>query len=371
MKHKAVLIAALLSCFLMAGCERSSPAPTIYHDPPVRVSPQVEDILNHMTAEEKVGQLFFVRVPEEGAAEDAADYHLGGYIFFGRDVKDRTPEQLRDTIKDYQSRSKLPLLIGVDEEGGTVARLSRNPAICPEPFRSPQELMALGGMEAILADAAEKDALLHDLGFNVNLAPVADVSTDPNSFIFDRTLGRNADETADYIASVVVQMNQDRMGCVLKHFPGYGSNVDTHTGIAVDPRPMSAFEKSDFLPFLAGFEAGAPAVMVSHNIMTAADPALPASLSPAVHKLLRQELDFRGVVMTDDLAMEAVAKYTGNSTAALLAVQAGNDMLITDNYREEIPRLLKALEDGTLQMERLDSACGRVLNWKESLGLLG
>ena len=371
MKHIFVLLAALFAAVLLSGCiGRDDPVPPPDSHIPVRVSSRVQSILDQMTPEEKVGQLFFVRVPEENAASDVAEYHLGGYIFFGRDVMDRTPEQVRETVVAYQSQAELPLLIGVDEEGGTVARLSRNPAIRPEPFLSPQELIALGGMDAVLSETEEKDALLHALGFNVNLAPVADVSTDPEDFIYARTFGQNAEKTADYIAEVIGQMNHDRMGSVLKHFPGYGNNVDTHTGIAVDRRPLSRFEEADFLPFLAGFEVGAPAVMVSHNIMTAVDNKLPASLSPAVHQLLRKELDFRGVVMTDDLAMDAVAEYAGDSTAAVLAIQAGNDLLISDNYQEDIPGVLRALKDGVLSEGQINNACSRVLNWKEALGLL-
>ena len=119
----------------------------------------------------------------------------------------------------------------------------------------------------------------------MNLAPVADVSTDPADFIYDRALGQDAQATADYVTDVVTAMRDCGIGSVLKHFPGYGSNVDTHTGIAVDQRPLEQFESADFLPFSAGMAAGngTTAVLVSHNIMTAVDESLPASLSPAVH----------------------------------------------------------------------------------------
>lgn len=167
-------------------------------------------------------------------------------------------------------------------------------------------------------------------------------------------------------------MAEDGMGSVLKHFPGYGNNVDTHTGIAVDQRPLESFTSSDFLPFQAGMESGGgkTAVLVSHNIMTAVDGDLPASLSPKVHGLLRTDLGFDGVVMTDDLAMEAVAAYSADGAVAVMALEAGNDLVITTDYRTQIPKVLEALESGALSEETIDTACRRVLTWKQNLGLL-
>ena len=337
---------------------------------------EIEDLLSSLTLEEKVGQLFFVRCPAESAVEDVSTYHLGGYVLFGRDFADKTADDVIQTICSYQSASEsdtgIPLLIGVDEEGGTVVRVSSNPNLRPSRYKSPQKLLSEGGTEALVADAADKDALLQALGINVNLAPVADVSTDPSDFMYDRTCGLDAAGTADCVSAMVAQMAADGMGSVLKHFPGYGDNVDTHTGIAVDQRSLESFEKSDFLPFSAGIAAGGgkTAVLVSHNIMTAVDDSLPASLSPAVHDLLRDDLGFDDVVMTDDLAMEAVAAYAADGAVAVMALQAGNDLVITTDYRTQIPKVLEAVENGTLSMDTIDTACRRVLTWKQALGLL-
>ena len=348
--------------------EETPPAPTAEE----LAAQAVEDLLASMTLEEKVGQLFFVRCPADGAVEDVSAYHLGGYILFGRDTKDKTANELIQTIQHYQDAASIPLLMGVDEEGGTVVRLSSNPHLRSEKFASPQRLYALGGIERILADTREKDVLLHALGFNVNLAPVADVSTDPGDFIYARAFGRDAAATADYVSAVTGRMRTDAMGSVLKHFPGYGSNADTHTGIAVDDRPYEEFVNSDFLPFLAGMAAGGDtaAVLVSHNIVDCMDASLPASMSPAVHRVLREELGFDGVVMTDDLAMDAVAAYAGDGSVAVMALQAGNDLVLTTDYRTQIPKVLEAVENGTLSMDRVDESCRRVLTWKQNLGLL-
>src|SRR5699024_9003338 len=140
--------------------------------------------------EEKVVQMFIARCPDTGAAEKAAEYHLGGYILFARDFENRTPEQAAQAIGSYQAAVDIPLFIGVDEEGGTVNRISRYPAYRDEPFPSPQELYAAGGLEAVRADTAEKCQLLKSLGVNVNFVPVCDVSTDPEDFIYPRSFGR-------------------------------------------------------------------------------------------------------------------------------------------------------------------------------------
>ena len=391
---KRLLTAALTALLLLSGCgaepaPAASSAPAPSNPPAASAEPQpmppvpeptpeelaaaeIDDLLSAMTTEEKVGQLFFVRCPAESAVEDVAACHLGGYILFGRDTKDKTANDLIRTIQSYQDAASIPLLIGVDEEGGTVVRVSSNPHLRSKKFPSPQSLYSAGGYDAIVETEREKDLLLSALGFNVNLAPVADVSTDPADFIYSRTLGQDTAATAEFVARAVSQMAGDGMGSVLKHFPGYGNNIDTHTGIAVDERPMETFAESDFLPFSAGMAAGqgTTAVLVSHNIVTCMDPALPASLSPAVHNVLRQELGFDGVVMTDDLAMDAVAAYAGDGSVAVMALQAGNDLVLTTDYRTQIPKVLEAVENGTLSMDRVDESCRRVLVWKQNLGLL-
>lgn len=387
---KQSLTALLAVCLLLSlsacGKKEAVPEPPASLpmeeiQPPVEVLPPtpeelaeaaIDARLASMTLEEKVGQLFFVRCPADNAAEDIAAYHLGGYILFGRDTKGKTANELIQIIQGYQDAAEIPLLIGVDEEGGTVVRVSSNPHLRSEKFASPQRLFALGGMEKIVENTREKDLLLQALGFNVNLAPVADVSTSSSDFIFSRTLGQDAAATAEYVSAVTAQMAADGMGSVLKHFPGYGSNVDTHTGIALDQRPMETFTTSDFLPFKAGLSAGGEttAVLVSHNIVTCMDADLPASLSPATHDLLRTDLGFDGVIMTDDLAMDAVAAYSQDGAVAVMALQAGNDIVLTTDYRTQIPKVIEAVQSGILAEESIDTACRRVLRWKQALDLM-
>ena len=337
---------------------------------PDPIAARAQELLDGMTLEEKVGQMFIARCPETDAAQLAADYHLGGYILFGRDFKDKTAEQVTTDIQSYQGAAEIPLLIAVDEEGGTVNRVSSNPNLRSSPFRSPQSLYSEGGLELVRSDAQEKCRLLESLGININFAPVCDVSQDPADFIYDRTLGRDAQETSQYVAAVVETMAEEGMGSVLKHFPGYGNNTDTHTGVAYDDRPYDTFLTSDFLPFQAGIAAGVDMVLVSHNIVSAMDEASPASLSPEVHRVLREDLGFTGVIVTDDLVMDGVRDFAGDDEAAVLAVQAGNDLLCCTDFQTQVPAVLAAVESGEITEEQIDAAVLRVLTMKLRLGIL-
>lgn len=325
---------------------------------------RAREILEEMTLEEKVGQMFIARCPAGEAASEARQYHLGGYILFARDFEGKTPEAVQADIESYQSVSKIPMLIGVDEEGGTVTRISRYPAFRAEPFPSPQELYQAGGFEAVARDTEEKCELLEGLGVNVNFAPVCDVSENPADFIYERSFGQDAQLTVEYVRTVVEKMQERGMLCVLKHFPGYGNNADTHTGIAYDSRPYETFETSDFLPFEAGIESGAQMVLVSHNIVSCMDGERPASLSPRVHEILREELGFTGVIVTDDLAMDGVRDFTDDGNAAVLAVQAGNDLLCCTDFKTQIPAVLEAVESGEITEERIEESVLRILEMK-------
>lgn len=325
---------------------------------------KAKEILSSMTLKEKVGQMFIARCPEENAVQKAEEYHLGGYILFARDFEGKTKEQVISDIQSYQSVSDIPMLIGVDEEGGTVNRVSRYPEFRAEPFQPPQELYEEGGFERIRSDTVEKSQLLESLGINVNFAPVCDVSEHPEDFIYDRTFGQDGEQTAVYVKTVVETMKEQGMLSVLKHFPGYGNNADTHTGIAYDDRPYETFQNSDFLPFQAGIDSGADMVLISHNIVNSMDSQYPASLSAAVHRILREELGFSGVIVTDDLVMEGIRTFTTDDQAAVLAVKAGNDLLCCTDFETQIPAVLKAVQNGEIPEEQIDESVLRILKMK-------
>lgn len=356
-----------LAVKIIAAEEEEAPGASPPTDPG---TPTPEELLASMTVEEKVGQLFFVRVPDGDAAAVAAQYQFGGYILFGRDFKGLTKEQVQQRIQSYQGSVKIPMLMGVDEEGGTVVRISANPNLRETPYEAPRALYDAGGAELLLSVEEDKIRTLQDLGICVNFAPVCDIAQNPEAFLYDRSLGRGPEETAACVEQVVSLYGQRDMGCVLKHFPGYGENGDTHTGVVVDQRPYETFQTRDFLPFAAGIQAGAGCVLVSHNVVSCKDSAYPASLSPEWHRILREELGFEGCVITDDLIMDAIQQYCDSSSAAVQAVLAGNDLLCCSDYETQYPAVLSAVENGQISRERLEESVLRVLRWKQELGLL-
>lgn len=349
--------------------DSAAPAP-VEETEAVTNEDKAAEILLNMTLEEKIGQMFFVRCPKEHALDDISTYHLGGYILFGDDFKDKTPSDIKTTLSAYQKEAEIPLLIGADEEGGTVNRISKYSAFRKAPFQSPQDLYKEGGLDLIIRDTREKAELLKSLGINVNLAPVCDVSTNSEDFINARSFGKDASQTSDYVRAVVTEMKDSGIGSTLKHFPGYGDNVDTHTGIAIDERSYETFENSDFLPFQAGIESGADSILVSHNVVKSMDHENPASLSGKVHEILRSDLGFHGVIMTDDLSMDAIKNYTDEEEAAVLAISAGNDLVVATDYSIQIPAVITAVKNGDLSEARIDESVTRILLWKLKLGLL-
>lgn len=334
------------------------------------IDSKLKMLLQSMTLEEKVGQLFIARYPKENKLEDIKSYKLGGYIWFGRDFEGKTPLEVSGEVSDCQAASALPMLMGVDEEGGTVNRISLNPALRSSPFLSPQQLYTQGGYDAIESDAREKSVLLKSLGMNLNFAPVCDLPESSDDFIYARSFGTSAAETSEYISLVVETMKEEGMGSVLKHFPGYGSNIDTHGGMAKDSRPYQSFVERDFLPFQAGIAAGADLVLVNHNIVESMDAVNPASLSTEVHKVLREKLGFDGVIVTDDLSMGAIREFADIQQSSVLAIQSGNDLVCCTDYQVQIPAVLEAVKDGRIPQSRIDESVLRILKLKHNLGLL-
>lgn len=331
---------------------------------------EATDLLTKMTLEEKVGQMFFVRCPDVGAAQWITQYHPGGFVLFGRDFEDKSANDVINTIHGYQTASSVPMLIGVDEEGGTVVRVSAEPKLRSKPFLSPKDTYAAGGWDAVTQTESEKAELLLSLGINVNLAPVCDVTSNPDSFMFDRSFSGDTQEVSRFVTDAVTAYRKQGLGCVLKHFPGYGDNTDTHEDMSYDDKPYEEFVTNDFPPFSTGVDAGAGCVMVAHTIMACQDAEHPASLSEAVHKVLRDELHFDGVIMTDDLAMDAIAKYTGADEAAVAAVKCGNDLLCCTDVATQVPAVLKAVQSGEISEEQINASVKRILRWKEHLGLI-
>ena len=322
-----------------------------------------------MTIEEKVGQLFLAHCPSEGTEEIVSRLHLGGLLMFAHNFENKTPDSVRQFTRSCNEAARIPLLIAADEEGGTVVRISKFPQYRAEPFKSPKDIYASGGFEAVRSEAEEKAGLMLSLGVNYDLAPVCDYTDDDSKYIAKRSFGHTPEECAEFIRVSVDAMTSAGLCTSLKHFPGYGGNSDTHMGMSTDVRDISEFEEKDLLPFYAGIAAGAQSVMVAHNIVTCFDPDYPASLSYKVHEYLREKIGFDGVIITDSLTMNAIRQFTGGADPCVRALLCGNDMIITSLFEDGYNCILNAVKNGVVPMSRLDEAVCRILQMKRKIGL--
>ena len=326
--------------------------------------------MKNMSIEQKAGQIILGAYPSDGAYETAKEYYLGGYVLFWKDLEDKTKDQIIIENSSYSQAHDIPMIISTDEEGGTVSRLSGHNMLKTDDFLSPRDLYEKGGIEEIKQDAVRKSNLLNNLKINTNLAPVCDICTGEDKFMYDRSIGQDVDITCNFVREVTKISQQNGVSVTLKHFPGYGNNTDTHTGIAIDTRNYETFESTDLKPFQAGIDEGAHLVLVSHNIINCMDPDRPASLSPAVHELLRNKLGFTGIIVTDDLSMGAISEYSPDVSPVVSAFLAGNDMLCVADIDTSYEKILAAAKDGTISEDLLDHAVMRILAWKYAKGLI-
>ncbi|MBQ9996493.1 MAG: beta-hexosaminidase [Clostridia bacterium] len=359
------------------------PVPDVVPEPEVIPEPEPEPVpetpdavrerriseeLAKMTVREKLGQMFMAAYSDTSAAA-IADYAFGAYILFAGNFEFETVDTLSAKMADLQAQAKYGLLTAVDEEGGTVTRISRFTQFRADKFKSPRTLYSWGGMDAIGKDTAEKSALLASLGLNLNMAPVADISVNDGDFMYWRSVGLDAAGTADFVRTVIRESKAGGIGSVAKHFPGYGSVADTHTGMAYDNRSLDELRASDFVPFAAAIEEGVESVLVSHIITSSIDAEKPASVSAKTVALLRDELGYDGIIMTDDLAMAGITDYCATGNAALEAILAGCDMLCCTNWDTQYPAVWAAVESGTITEERLNESAARILRVKYDMGL--
>lgn len=323
-----------------------------------------------MSLRDRIAQLYFV--PSSGdpnqMRNDIQKYHLGGVLLFGSDFQNESKQQFKDKLNSFQKVSPIPLFIGTDQEGGSVSRLSDNPQLADQrQFHAPIELNQNLTQEA--NEASDTAKILHDLGINWNFAPVADVSVDPQSFIYPRTFGKDYKQTATYIQKVVPAIQKQKVVATLKHFPGYGTASDTHTGLAATDKSLSDLKKQDFLPFKAGIKAHVDAVLVSHIIIKNVDNYYPASLSPKIISILRNDLKIKGLIVTDDLGMGAITQFADEHhiNPDVQAIKAGNDLILSKNYATGIPAIETAVKNHEISEKQINRSVYRILKVKQQI----
>ncbi len=329
-----------------------------------------EEILNSMTLEEKIGQLFIVRYENIDEEDEVKQYQLGGITFYGKDFRYEDKDSIIELINSLQSDVKIPMFMSVDEEGGSVARVSRWYQYRSEIFLSPRDYYEQGGLDLVLQMEEDKAQLLSSLGLNMNLSPVADISDKPGAFMYDRSLGEDACTTAEFVCRTAKISADYGVGSVIKHFPGHGNNTDTHFYTTRDTRSLEELKENDLIPFQAAMNEENSAIMIGHTVVEALDDEYPASLSKKVHDYIRKQMSFDGVIMPDALDMDTVSTSFNGENVAVLAIMAGNDILCTSEYKEQYEAVLQAVKDNKISIEQIDESVLRILRWKLQLGII-
>lgn len=324
---------------------------------------ELSNIVQAMTIEDKAGQLLLVL----DSKNLLTDQTMSGCVLFEDDFANKSRNEVIENIERYQSNAKYPMIIAVDEEGGSVVRVSKY--LRDNRFRLPQDVYKSGGMDSIISDATEKSEYLKEFGINVNLAPVADVATNEDDYIYRRSFGVDASATSNYVRNVVMAMSDIKMGSVLKHFPGYGSAPGSG-GTYHDSRDFNSLKNNDLLPFKAGIEAGANSILVTNNIIDSVDNQNPATLSKDIHDLLREDLKYNGVIMTDDVTDLNNNEFGNDSEIVIKAIKAGNDLIMTSRPQIYFESLIAAINNDELCLNELDLSVLRVIAWKDSLDIL-
>lgn len=324
---------------------------------------ELSNIVQAMTIEDKAGQLLLVLDSKNLLTNQT----MSGCVLFEDDFANKSRNEVIENIERYQSNAKYPMIIAVDEEGGSVVRVSKY--LRDNRFRLPQDVYKSGGMDSIISDATEKSEYLKEFGINVNLAPVADVATNEDDYIYRRSFGVDADATSNYVRNVVMAMSDIKMGSVLKHFPGYGSAPGSG-GTYHDSRDFNSLKNNDLLPFKAGIEAGANSILVTNNIIDSVDNQNPATLSKDIHDLLREDLKYNGVIMTDDVTDLNNNEFGNDSEIVIKAIKAGNDLIMTSRPQIYFESLITAINNGEICLNELDLSVLRVIAWKDSLDIL-
>ena len=332
---------------------------------------EIRELIDGMTLEEKVGQLFIGRCPVNNKYEkDGETYQLGFFMLLADFFMDKDFEKAKEIIDKIRSSSKVPIAFVAEEEGGDNVVISRYEAYRESPFPSPRTYGELKNIEEKDAILKEKAETLNAIGVNMLWGPSCDLADSINAFMYQRSMGLSPQETGSEVQRGIGIFKGKNVSLVLKYFPGHGNNGDSIIKTIYDLRDYSEFVNRDFVPFQMGIEGGAEFILLSHNIVVSKDENYPVSLSPIWHRILRENLGFNGIIIADNLKAKALNSKYNPEEAAILAFEAGNDLVYTSIYDVQIPAVVKAVRDGRLSESSLDLSLSKVLKWKKDRGLI-
>ena len=350
-------------------------------------TPTVQEILSNMTTEEKVAQLFVIRVEQIDSTltpEQAHDYYeygrtalsgemkkmlaqypVGGFCIFGKNIQNRS--QLKKLNRDLKRACTIPPILSVDEEGGPIARLAKTKSLGIKNVEPMEEIGKTGDVSKAYQTGSYIGKYLSNFGFNMDFAPVADINTNPENIVIgNRSFGSDPELVAGMDKAFLEGLHSKNIKGSLKHFPGHGdTSGDTHSDYVAVTKSWDELLRAEIIPFQKNFNL-ADTIMIAHVTCTQIDDVYPASLSKIlVTEKLREELGYKGVILSDSLAMGAIEKNYGSAEACILAFEAGNDILLMpQDFVEAYNGVLAAVQSGRIPMERLDESVLRILKLK-------
>ncbi|TFB14227.1 beta-N-acetylhexosaminidase [Filobacillus milosensis] len=333
---------------------------------------EIENESLDMSLDEKIGQLIMGGVSGTTLNDNdrslIKDYHLGGVIFFSDNLNN--PSQIASLVNDIKktnSENPLPLLLGVDQEGGRVTRL---PGIKSLPTN--EKIGEVNDLEFTFDFGELLGKQLNAFGFNINFAPVLDINSNPNNTVIgDRAFGNTTEKVSNHGIQLMKGIESQQIIPVIKHFPGHGdTKADSHIELPVSRKSIEQLKELELKPFQNAIRDGADVVMIAHILYSKIDDSHPSSYSkPIITDLLREQLNYDGVVITDDMTMQAITKYVDIGQAAVKSIQAGSDIIMVAHDYNEITNaynsIKKAVENGEITEERIDQSVKRIMQLKE------
>lgn len=384
-----VLTVVLAACGKKEASDQPAEASTSIQDADpenlddITMDALVDEAMKQMTLEQKIGQLFIVCTDslDFNAETEMTDemktnlekYQPGGVILFSFNLDHR--EQTTEFIQDMKETTKIPMFISVDEEGGNVARIANTDGMGTTKFPSMATIGETGDPSQAYTVGDTVGREISELGFNLDFAPVADLSTnEDNTEIGERSFGSDPDLVSQMVSQEVKGLQNNGVSAALKHFPGQGNaGEDTHKGYVNLDVTIDGLRDNEFLPFEEGIAAGADMIMMSHvSVKGITQSDIPASLSGLmVNDILREELQYDGIIITDAMNMKIITKFYEAGQAAVSAIKAGNDMiLMPDNFESAYEAVSEAVEEGTLSEKRINASVRRILEVKIRRGIL-
>lgn len=346
---------------------------------------QAKQLAASMTLEQKVAQMFMI-TPDALTGVDGAtragdstkaaytQYPVGGIIYMSKNLTgtDQTTEMLSNMKNYSQEITGLPIFLGVDEEGGSVSRIASNSAFGVTDVGNMCDVGATGDPQNAYNAGSSIGTYLNALGFNMDFAPVADVLSNPdNTVVKDRSFGSDSQMVADMVCAEMQGLNEHQILSVVKHFPGHGATTeDSHDGPAVTSKSLEDLMSNELVPFQQAINNGASFVMVGHiSVPAITGDNTPGSLSPVmVTDVLRGQMGFHGVIITDAMNMGAISAQYSSGDAAVVAINAGVDMiLMPDDFQSAYQAVIDAVANGTLTEDRINESVARIIKVKLSM----